>query len=72
MFAGAENSIHAKDPNNKNAPGTLTQFMTTIANNYPVQYLQVLSKFIPQQINSHRTEPSPFSPTNLSSTQITR
>ena len=52
MFAGAENSIHAKDPNNKDAPGTLTQFMTTIANNYPVQYLQVLSKFIPQQINA--------------------
>ena len=32
MFDGALNSKHAKDPNNTDAPGTLTQFMTTIAN----------------------------------------
>ena len=50
MFAGAENSIHARDPRHPDAPGTLTQFRTTIAN--PAQYLQVLSKFIPQQINA--------------------
>jgi hypothetical protein len=56
MLAGAENSIHAKDPNDPNAPGTVTQFMTNVANKYPDKYAQMLTKFIPQQYHMQRTE----------------
>ena len=55
MFAGAENSIHAKVPNNKDAPCTLTQFMAIIANEHPVQYLQAPTKFIPQNAQTETT-----------------
>jgi hypothetical protein len=56
MFSAAENSVHAKDQNNPDAPGSVTQFLTNVADRYPVQFMQALMKFVPQQYKMERTE----------------
>lgn len=56
MFSGAEQSIHAKDPDDPSAPGTVTQFLKTVADRYPDKYMQALMKFVPQQYHALKTE----------------
>ena len=47
----------AKAPKDLSKPGSLTRFMTWVADNQHVQYLHALTKFIPQEINARmRTE----------------
>ena len=46
-----------KAPKDLSKPGSLTRFMTWVADNQHVQYLHALTKFIPQEINARmRTE----------------
>jgi hypothetical protein len=56
MLSAAEQSIHGKDPDNLDAPGSLTQFMIHVANRYPDKFAQFLTKFIPQQYHALKTE----------------
>ena len=55
MFAAAESSEYGKDPSNPNAPGNLTRFFTTLANNNIGVFcmlfgkIDFLGKFIPSQ-----------------------
>jgi hypothetical protein len=52
MLEGALLSDDAKDPNNKDAPASLTQYMRNIANKYPVAYFKALTRLIPQEIRT--------------------
>ena len=52
MFAAAENSEYGKDPSNPNAPGNLTRFFTTLANNNIGVFCMLFGKMIPRQIHT--------------------
>jgi hypothetical protein len=54
MLDGAVFSDYAKDPDNEDVPGTLTQYMVTVANKHPELYFQAIAKLIPHEIKSHR------------------
>jgi hypothetical protein len=42
FFAGAENSVHAKDPNRPGEKGTLARFMMHCCDKDPVSYMKML------------------------------
>ena len=52
MVEGAMLSDDAKDPNNKDAPASLTQYMRNIANKYPVAFFKSLARLLPQEIRT--------------------
>jgi hypothetical protein len=52
MVEGALLSDDAKDPNNKDAPASLTQYMRNIANKYPVAFFKSLARLLPQEIRT--------------------
>jgi hypothetical protein len=52
MLEGALLSDDAKDPNNKDAPASLTQYMRNIANKYPVAFFKSLARLLPQEIRT--------------------
>jgi hypothetical protein len=56
LLAGAENSIYAKNENDPSAPGSVTAFLTQVANRFPDKYAQMLCKLLPQEIHTQETE----------------
>ena len=57
MLDAAVLSDYATD-NNEDAPGTLTQYMVTVANRHPELFFSALAKLIPHEIKSHRISES--------------
>jgi hypothetical protein len=53
MLDGAVSSDYACDPDNEDAPGSLTQYMKTVANKHPELFFQAVSKLIPREIKTH-------------------
>jgi hypothetical protein len=51
MIEGAKNSRFGKDPNNPDAPGTLVNFFTNIASEYPAAFCTLFGKLIPRHVN---------------------
>jgi hypothetical protein len=53
MLDGAVSSDYALDPDDEDAPGSLTHYMKTVANKHPELFFQALAKLIPHEIKSH-------------------
>jgi hypothetical protein len=56
FLSAAEQSIYGRDPDNPDAPGSLTRYVIHIANKYPDKFAQFLTKFIPQQYHALKNE----------------
>jgi hypothetical protein len=46
MWWGLEHSVHAKDPDNPNAPGSINFFMKHICDQAPTFYLSLIAKYM--------------------------
>jgi hypothetical protein len=52
MLDAAVLSDFAKDPNDENAPGSLTQYCLTMVHKFPELYFQALMRLVPREINT--------------------
>jgi hypothetical protein len=54
MLDGAVTCDYAfDDPNNKDAPGSITTYMRNIANKFPELYFQAIVRLIPKEVRTH-------------------
>lgn len=53
-------SDFAKDPNDKDAPGTLTQYCLTMVHRFPELYFQALMRLVPKEINTRLQQDTTF------------
>jgi hypothetical protein len=53
MLDAAMLSDFAKDPNDEDAPGSLTQYCLTMVHKFPELYFQALMRLVPREINTH-------------------
>ena len=53
IIAGLVTSDYAKNPDNEDAPGSLTQYMKTVADRHPELFFQAVVKLIPKEVRQH-------------------
>jgi hypothetical protein len=57
LLLAAEQSIWAKNENDPSAQGSVTSFLTAVADKWPDKFAQMLCKLLPQQHLMQKTEP---------------
>ena len=53
IIDGLVSSDYAKDPDDKNAPGSMARYMQTVANKHPELFFQAVVKLIPKEVRQH-------------------
>ena len=53
VISGLLASDYAKDPDNEDAQGSITQYMKTVANKHPELFFSAVVKLIPKELRQH-------------------
>jgi hypothetical protein len=52
LIAGCVTCDYALDPNDKDAPGSITQYMRTVANKHPELFFSAVVKLLPKEVRT--------------------
>jgi hypothetical protein len=72
MLDAAVLSDFAKDPNDEDAPGTLTQYCLTMVHQFPELYFQALMRLVPREINTRLQQDTTVEVTYRSIAEVER
>ena len=53
ILDGAIDSDYGRDPNDKNAPGSMANYLRNVANHHPELYFQAVTKLLPKEVRTH-------------------